>query len=266
MRTAGRDDLEGKDFQEVRRIVEDAAPDLVINCAAHTDADAAELNPAIAAAANSALPGIIGKICFEVGAVLVQISSTGCYGAWKDTAYSEDDPLRPTTVHHKSKVAGEEAVRASGCEHLIVRTGWLFGGSTAAPRNFVWKRLIEASSGRRLLSDTSQHGCPTAVHDVARQVLVALAAGVRGTVNVVSQGSVSRFGYVERIVRAAQLPCEVLPSPAFARLAPVSPNEAAVNGRLRALGLDHMPRWEEAVDDYVGALMRSPDWKRLSGS
>lgn len=261
--TAGRAELEGKDIDEIRRLLRGAAPEVVINCAAHVEADAAERDPAPAIAANAILPGLLGAACRELGAVLVHVSSTGCYGAWKSTPYSEEDPARPTTVHHQSKLAGEEAVRETGCDHLIVRTGWLFGGAPGQPKNFVWKRLLEASANSRLGSDISQRGCPTAVEDVARQVLAALAAEVRGLVNVVSQGSATRFDYVSRIVHAARLPCEVEPAPAFARLAPVSPNEAAVNARLGSLDLDTMPPWEKGVDDYVAALMRAPDWTQL---
>lgn len=261
--TAGRADLVGRDMDAIRRLVGDASPVLVVNCAAHTDADAAERDPEAAYAANETLPALLAAACREAGALLVQLSSTGCYGAWKDTPYSEQDPVHPTTVHHKSKVAGEEAVRASGCDYLIVRTGWLFGGPVTAPRNFVWKRLLEAAATERLASDTAQRGCPTDVADVSRQVLEAVKAGVRGTINVVAGGHVTRFGYVSRIVAASGLACEIVPAPAFERLAPVTPNETAVNARLLALGLDTMPTWEKAVEDYVAALKASPHWNDL---
>lgn len=242
-------------------ILSETRPDLVINCAAHTDVEGAERDSEAAYAANAELPGRIARACATMGAVLVHFSSTGVYGRWKDEPYAEDDRAEPTTVHHKSKLAGEEAVAAAAREHLIVRTGWLFGGAPGAAKNFVWKRLIEASSSERMVSDPFQSGCPTFVDDVAEQVMVAVAAGVRGLVNVVAQGRTSRFGYVERIVRASGLPCHVEPASApFQRLAQVSPNEAAVNARLQALGLDCMPSWEEAVDRYVQDLVAAPDW------
>ncbi|HZG09359.1 MAG TPA: NAD(P)-dependent oxidoreductase [Allosphingosinicella sp.] len=256
--TAGRAQIKA---QGVEAIVRAAEPNLVINCAAHTDVEGAERDPAEAIAANAVLPGKLGDACREGGALLVHISSTGCYGAWKSSPFVEIDRAEPTTVHHRSKLAGELAVRESGCNHLIVRTGWLFGGQPGAPKNFVWNRLVEASGTDRIVSDPFQRGCPTLVDDVARQIFSALAAGIHGLVNIVSGGSARRFDYVERIVRAARLPCAVEPAQTpFKRLAAVSPNEAAVNERLRAQGLDAMPTWEDAVDRYVATLIASRQW------
>ncbi len=79
--------------------------------------------------------------------------------------------------------------------------------------------------------------------------------------NIVSKGSASRLAYVQRIVRAAALPCRVdATDTPFQRLAAVSPNEAAVNARLASLGLEIMPPWEDAVDAYVERLVASPAW------
>jgi dTDP-4-dehydrorhamnose reductase len=260
VRVAGRAELQAKG---AAALVRDVAPELVLNCAAHTDVNAAERDVSEAHAVNAVLPGEIAAACEQVGAVIVHFSSTGCYGAWKDTPYSEADPPRPTTAHHCTKLAGEAAVRSSGAEHLIARLGWLYGGSIDNPKNFVWRRLWDASRSERLASDTSQRGCPTNVADAARQTLHAVRSGARGTVNLVTRGAASRFDYVSRIVAAADLPCRVQPVPAFARAAPVSPNETAVSASLQGLGLDIMPAWDVAVDAYVADLRASPVWNTL---
>lgn len=236
----------------------------VINCAAHTDVDGAEKDSDDAWRVNAVLPGIMGTACRKAGATLVHFSSTGAYGDWKADAYAEDDPLRPTTMHHRSKAAGEVAVRESGCDHLIVRTGWLFGGRPGQPKNFVWKRIVEAVGQSRIEGDPGQRGNPTAVSDVVMQTLAVLESGYRGTVNLVSQGSATRLDYVRRIVCSAGLQCAVSPADKpFIRAARVSPNEAAVNRRLQLLELDRMPAWEDAVDRYVAELRQSPEWSQL---
>jgi len=264
--TASRADLSITDIAAIDRLVATSGAGLVVNCAAHTNVDAAEGDPDPAFAVNALLPGLVGTACRRAAIPMVHISSTGCYGAWKDEAYTEEDAPRPTTVHHRSKLAGEEAVRDSGVEHLIVRTGWLFGGAADAPKNFVWKRMVEAAATPRMTSDATQRGNPTWVDDLARQVLHAANAGYRGTVNAVSHGSASRYDYVRRIVEAAGLPCAVEPSTTpFQRPAPVSPNEVAVNQRLGLLGLDIMPDWTDAVDAYVAELRRSPEWAEMKG-
>jgi dTDP-4-dehydrorhamnose reductase len=264
--TAGRAELEGNDAQAIIALVARVAPSLVINCAADVDADGAERDISKAMAANGVLPGFVAEACQAAGALMVQVSSTGCYGAWKDTPFTEDDPAQPTTAHHRTKLIGERAVAAAASDHLIARVGWLYGGDASNPRNFVWRRLVEASTSSQLSSDDEQHGCPSNVADVARQLFVAIDAGVRGTINIVTQGSASRYEYVRRIIEAAQMPCEVKPAPAFVRAAPVSHNETAINARLQERGLDIMPHWATAIDNYVAKLRSDGLLANLEGN
>lgn len=261
--TAGRADLEDANPEAIARLIDGAAPTMVINCAADTDAEKAEGDDASAIAANVDLPGRLARACADRGVPMIHFSSTGCYGDWKDGPYREDDPLRPTTRHHQTKAAGEDAVRDSGVDHLIVRTGWLYGGLPAAKRNFVWNRLLEARRATHMVSDAHQRGCPTWVADVADQLAIALDAGLRGTINLVAHGAATRADYVERIVTAADLPCRVEHGPAFPRRAPVSANETACNARLATVGLDAMRPWQQGIDAYVGILLRSKAWAAL---
>lgn len=245
-------------------LVADSGSKVVINCAADVDAERAEGDPDPAYASNAILPGLLATACRRADAVIVHFSSTGCYGDWKGTPYTEEDALRPTTVHHRSKVSGEGTVRESGAEHLILRTGWLYGGSPEHKKNFVWRRLVEAASNSRLASDTSQFGNPTYVGDVVRQTLVLLDQRVRGTFNCVANGTASRYGYVERIVRAGRLSCVLEPAGPFKRLAPVSPNEMAINYRLDLMNLNRMPEWGQSIDLYVDRLRNTAAWHSLN--
>ncbi len=263
--TLGREHLVASDPDGLTRLVAAACADVVINCAADTDVEGAERHPAAAIAANAVLPGLLARAAAQCGALLVQVSSTGCYGTAKATTpYVEDDSLRPTTAHHLAKAEGEARVRAAGGEHLILRTGWLFGGAPGVAKGFVWKRLLEARGAAWLSADAGQRGNPTFAGDVVRQALALIEAGARGTFNVVSGPSATRAEYVAAIVEAAGLPCRVEPGPPFARLAAVSSNESAENRRLGALGLDRMPPWRESLAAYVGALTASPAWREAA--
>ena len=228
--------------------------DVVINCAAHVDPEVVEDDPDPAYAANVMLPSLLGAACRRADIPLVHFSSTGCYGAWKTTPYTEEDALRPTTVHHRSKASGERAVRETGCEHLILRTGWLFGGGPAHKKNFVWRRLQEGISTSSILSDTVQFGNPTFAGDVVNLTMKLLNLSIRGTFNCVGRGHASRYDYVGRILLAAGLDCELVPTGSFKRRAPVSDNEMAINYRLSLLGLDSMPDWTTSLDSYVGQI------------
>jgi dTDP-4-dehydrorhamnose reductase len=233
----------------------DEQPDWVINCAAHTDVEGAERDSAADFRANAALPARIAELCACAGVGLVHLSSTGCYGNWKDTPYVESDRAEPTTAHHRNKLAGEDAVRRSGCRHIIVRTGWLYGGDAKSPKNFVWKRIIEARQKPEMTSDASQRGAPTSAVDLARQVLHLVEIGAQGLFNATAQGVATRFDYVAEIVRLARIDCRVVPGPAFARLANVSSNETALNRRLDDEGLNRMRDWQVGLAEYVEDLL-----------
>ena len=262
---AGREMLQITDPRRLDEWIGRVAPEVLINCAADTDVEAAERDPERAMAANAFLPGRLAAACRHSGALLVHFSSTGCYGAWKDDPFTEEDEVRPTTAYHRSKVFGEAAVREAGCEFLVIRTGWLFGGSPGHAKNFVWKRLLEARSVDRLVSDASQVGNPTHADDVVRQTMAMLDRGLRGTFNCVSRGRASRFDYVRRIVQTAGLPCLVEAATVpFSRLAKVSPNESGSNRKLRVLGAEFMPEWRESLDDYVSKLITTPEWGALN--
>lgn len=260
---AGRDRLSGAVPDGVSALVETSAPDVVVNCAADTDVEGAEHDPAASEMANKRLPGLLAAACKRAGVVLVHLSSTGCYGTAKNEPYVETDEAQPTTTHHRHKLGGEQQLLASGCEVLILRTGWLFGGKPAQPKNFVWNRLVEARTKMRMASDPFQRGNPTYVGDVARQCASLLERKVRGTFNCVSGPAATRLDYVRAIVRISGLPCEVVASETpFKRLAQVSPNEAAENRGLRDLGLDLMPPWPQALPAYISTLMASDLWQR----
>jgi dTDP-4-dehydrorhamnose reductase len=260
---AHRDQLKLDGGRTLRQLVHESGAEVVINCAAHTDVDGAEDAPELAFQVNSLLPGLAAQACRSAGALLVHVSSTGCYGAAKlDSPYTEEDPLAPMTVHHRAKASGEAAVREAGCEHLILRTGWLFGGAPGARKNFVWNRLIEARGAASLTSDPWQFGNPTHGCDVVAQALDLVGRQLRGTYNCVAGGRASRFEYVAEIVAAANLECPVVRSAEpFRRRAPVSANESAINWRLGLLGLDKMPSWREALRSYVQELIASPAWR-----
>jgi dTDP-4-dehydrorhamnose reductase len=251
----GRRDLDAADPASVRRRMLGLTPGLVINCAADTDVEGAEAAPERAIAVNTRLAEALAQGAAETNARFVHFSSTGCYGDWKADPYEETDALRPTTAHHRSKASGEACVLRAHPTALVLRLGWVFGGQREHARNFVWARLREARSKAEIGSNAVQRGCPTSAADVVMQTLALLDAGARGVFNCVGGGSPARrIDYVAAILKAAGSTARVVPME-FARRAPVSANESAVNARLRALGLDHMPDWREALTAFVVAQL-----------
>lgn len=247
------------DVTQPRQLIEavmQTQASIIINCVADTDVERAEDEPDRAFAVNALLPGLVGQAAQRMDALLVHFSSTGCYGLSEagTEPHSDFAPLHPTTAHHRSKAQGELAVLASGCRHLILRLGWLYGGSLAHRKNFVWARIVEARQKAEIYSDPYQIGSPTNVDDVVRQTEILIEEGIEGSFNCVAGGAVSRFDYVRHILLAAGLSPVLLPK-RFVRRAPVSPNEAAQNNKLTLLGLNHMPSWDLALSAYVQTLL-----------
>jgi dTDP-4-dehydrorhamnose reductase len=250
----GRDALSPNATNDILRLVKGLNPSLLINCAADTDVEGAEAAPERAFAVNATLAGVLARAATETGATMLHFSSTGCYGAWKTTPYVEDDELRPTTVHHRSKAAGETLVRAANPAALILRLGWVFGGTEKQRKNFVWQRLLGARGKREVGADGTQIGCPTAASDVVMQSLALLRARESGVFNCVGAGGpASRLEYVAAILEAAGCKARVIPA-VFPRRAPVSANEAAINARLGRAGLDIMPPWRGSLLRFVQSL------------
>jgi dTDP-4-dehydrorhamnose reductase len=250
----GSADLDPANPGTVYRHILGLKPTLVINCAADTDVEAAESAPERAFAVNATLAGALAKGAADAGAAFIQLSSTGCYGDWKDTPYIEADPLRPTTAHHRSKAEGEERVMKSHSHPLILRLGWVFGVVEGRRKNFIRARLQEARGRVEIGSNPHQIGCPTPADALAVQALALYDAGKSGVFNVVGEGApVSRLGYVAAILAAAHSTTKVVPI-VFPRRAPVSPNEAAMNEHLDAKEINIMPPWRLALTDVVRAF------------
>jgi dTDP-4-dehydrorhamnose reductase len=249
-------DLDLRDRTSTLKFLDAFSPKVVVHTAAMTNVEACEDDPKKAFLTNSEatqnlVDGLMGS-----DAHLIFISSTGVYGNHLSKPYTEVDQTIPTTVHHRSKKLGEDIVARHLPFHTILRTGWLYGGETTQPKNFVYKRFLEARGSDQLISDPSQIGCPTWVDNLVSQIIFIINEGVLGTYNAVDHGAASRSEYVKQIIKSFNLPCEVVEgtSTNFQRKAKVSPNESAENFRLQLRGLDQMSPWEESLDRYIHQL------------
>lgn len=141
---------------------------LVINAAAYTAVDRAELEEGRALAVNRDGAGFVAEACRETGAALIHISTDYVFDGTKGAPYTEADEIAPLGVYGRSKAAGEAAVR-QGCErHAILRTSWVFG---AQGGNFV-KTMLRLGRERQELSVVAdQRGCPTPARGLAAAVL-----------------------------------------------------------------------------------------------
>lgn len=229
--------------------------DVIIHAAANTNAEECEKNPKDCFRDNTLLTEKLAYASSKAGCTFVFISSTGVYGKYEESRpYTEHDIARPTTVHHKSKLLAESAVTKWCKSYLIIRTGWLFGGSPKNAKNFVARRIEEAlNEGEFIESNIQQLGCPTWSEDVAMTIIKLVESLQVGIFNVVNQGSATRFDYVRHILASAGISKDVRPvnADSFKRLADVSNNESAECLKLSQIGFDLLPPWQLSLDKYI---------------
>lgn len=230
--------------------------DCIIHAAANTDVDGCEADPSNCYRDNSLLTERLAYAAGRANCKFIFISSTGIYGSQKTIEpYTEYDNVYPTTHHHKAKWLGELAVNRYVSNSLVLRTGWLFGGSPENPKNFVIRRIEEAltSSTRQLYSNADQFGVPTFVRDFSVMLCELLRRDEVGTFNIINQGRASRFDYVSKIIEECELNVEVIPKAAssFTRLARVSNNEMAISLKLPQLGYKPLPSWQDGLRQYI---------------
>ena len=232
-------------------------PDLVINLAAQTDLELCERRPDLAEASNTVGTANGATIAARLGVPYVCISTAGIFDGRQDV-YSDDDPAHPTTVYGATKLAGEEAARATLAEHFVLRAGWMMGGGPELDKKFVNLLHRQLAAGARTLhAVTDKLGSPTYTHDFARALLQVVASGQYGTYNMVGEGPASRFDVAVELVRLLGLAdtVDVVPTTsdffADTYFADRPRSEQLSNDRLRERGLGPMRPWREALADYA---------------
>jgi dTDP-4-dehydrorhamnose reductase len=245
------------DFDEpgaLRALVERISPTVVVNAAAHTQVDKAESEREAAFRANAEAPRVLAEACAELDALLVHYSTDYVFDGRATRPYREDDPVAPLGAYGASKLAGEQAIRASGARHLVFRTAWVYA---AHGRNFLRTMLRLAGERDELRVVADQHGTPTPaalIADVTAQVL-AQRPQQSGLWHLTPTGQTTWHGFAEAIVdrayalglianrpRVVPIATEEFPTPA------ARPAWSVLDcGKLqRDFGI-RLPEWREAL-------------------
>lgn len=190
------------DAGSLAALVERIAPDVVVNAAAWTAVDLAEREREAAFRVNADAPRALAEACARRGARLVHYSTDYVFDGRGTRPYREDDPVSPLGAYGESKLAGEEAIRASGADHAILRTAWVY-----APRgrNFLLTMLRLGAERDRLRVVADQVGTPTSAALIADATARVLAHPSRasGTWHLTAAGQASWHGFAESIFAGA---------------------------------------------------------------
>ena len=243
------------------------APQIIVNAAAHTAVDKAEAEPDFARTLNATAPAVLAREAAVLGAWLLHYSTDYVFDGSGSTPWLEDSPTGPLSVYGATKLEGEQAIRTSGCKHLILRTSWVYaarGGNFAKTmlklarerdQLTVIDDQIGAPTGADLLADLSAHTLRTALQ----------RPDVAGTYHAVAHGQTSWHGYARHVIetaRAAGQPIKV----AAAAILPVptsafpTPARRPGNSRMNTHKLQHtfglvLPDWQSGVDRMLVEVM-----------
>lgn len=255
------------DFFGIAATVQKVAPHVIINAAAFTAVDRAETERTMAYRINALAPEVLAQAAEKCAALLVHYSTDYVFNGIGTTPWVETDMPAPVNYYGVSKLAGEQAILASGCRHLIVRTSWLY----AAQGNNFLKTILRLAAERPQLSIVDdQIGAPTGASLVAAVTAQALPQVLRqpeqaGLYHLAASGAVSWFEYARCIVEYARhmgvngaLALDgLMPIPAREYKTPaLRPYNSRLNTTkiCQTFGL-HLPPWQLGVREVLSELI-----------
>jgi dTDP-4-dehydrorhamnose reductase len=259
-----RSTLDLSDLDRVREVVREIRPALIVNPAAYTAVDKAESDVDAAKRLNADVPRVFAEEAARLGSTLIHYSTDYVFDGTKDGSYVETDVTNPQNVYGLMKLEGEQAIAATGCAHLILRTSWVYG---RRGKNFLLTMLKLGSERPELKIVADQIGAPTWSNSIAMLTAHIVSQGVAagsqewwhersGIYHFSARGETSWHGFAEAIFALAlgdKAP-RTLPIPASEY--PV-PAKRPANSRMSSeklantFGL-HMPQWQDALRLCLG--------------
>jgi dTDP-4-dehydrorhamnose reductase len=242
-----RAELDVTDGPGVARVFKRELPGAVVHCAAYTDVDGAEGDPARATAVNADGARNVAAAAEVVQARVIYSSTDYVFDGRKGAPYVESDEPAPESVYGRSKLAGEHETAAATPLHMIVRTSWLFG---TGGQNFVETMLSLAAELGEVMVVRDQVGCPTYTGHLAQALVRLCSTEAYGIHHIAGAGECSWFEFAGEIFRQADVECRVLSSTTdeFPRPAPRPPYSVLETERSEALRL---PDWQRGLSAYL---------------
>lgn len=254
-------------LEGIAETVRTVAPDVIVNAAAHTAVDKAESEPELARTMNALAPGVLAREAQRRGAWFMHYSTDYVFDGSGNTPWQENDNTGPLSIYGQTKLEGDEAVRASGCRHLIFRTSWVYG---ARGNNFAKTMLRLAQEREQLTVIDDQIGAPTGADLLADISAHALRSALQapelsGLYHLVAGGEASWHAYASFVLNFAHragIALKVAPEGIIPVLTSAFPTPAKRphNSRLdtrklqNAFGLQ-LPHWQAGVARMLSEIL-----------
>jgi dTDP-4-dehydrorhamnose reductase len=255
------------DLDGIAQTVRTIAPDVIVNAAAYTAVDKAESEPDLSRTINALAPGLLAQEAKNSGAWLIHYSTDYVFDGSGDQPWRETDPVAPLSVYGKTKLEGEQAIRATGCRHLIFRTSWVYA---ARGGNFAKTMLRLAGERDQLTVINDQIGAPTGADLLADVTAHAIRAAlqhpeVSGVYHLAANGQTSWHDYARYVIefaRQAGITIKVapeaiqpVPTSAFPLPAPRPKNSRLDTGKLQnTFGLN-LPHWQSGMTRMLTEIL-----------
>ncbi len=240
-------ELDVCDAEATHLTVARSAPAAIVNCAAWTDVDGAETEPAGAHAVNADGAGNVARAAAQVGVHLVHVSTDYVFDGESRRPYVESDPPAPRCAYGAGKLDGERQVLDANAGHAVVRSSWLFG---AGGRNFVDTMLDLGAQRQEISVVCDQVGCPTWTDHLGAALVEIAERRERGVRHLAAQGSCSWNELAVEIFDQAAIDCRVLPTTTEAMGRPAPRPAYSVLGSELADAL-LLPPWTEGLRAYL---------------
>lgn len=250
-------ELDITDKAAVSDFVREQAIDMIVNCAAYTAVDQAEDDQVLADKINHLAVENLAQAAKASDAVLIHVSTDYVFGGMRNTPIQEDMPTNPLGVYGSTKLAGEEAIKASGCTYFIIRTAWLY---SAYGKNFV-KTMFNLTKDKEELSVVfDQVGSPTHAGDLADFIYTVITTGdyaaKSGVYHFSNEGVCSWFDFTVVINQLAGHSCHVKPCHSDEFPAKVTRPSYSVldKSKLKANYEYKVPYWTESLQKLIAQL------------
>lgn len=254
-----RDEADITDRESMSRILDASGAEAVINCAAYTAVDRAENDRPEAERINAQGPAILSRLARERDIPLLQISTDYVFSGDLRRPLCEDDLPAPRSVYGQTKLAGEEAVRASGCRGVILRTAWLY---SEFGHNFVRTMLRLGREGIHPKVVSDQFGSPTYATDLAHAMIELLDRPLDSLefYHYSNEGSISWYDFACEIFSqtGVSVRVEAITTSEYPAVAPRPAYSVLSKEKIKRLGIP-VPDWQEALRRCLTAI--SPDSK-----
>lgn len=248
------DTLDITNLEQVKKVLNEVKPDVVINCAAATNVDGCEANQDLAFKINSLGPRNLAMVAEELGEKIVQVSTDYVFSGVGETPLKESDLVAPVSVYGKTKLLGEEFVREFSSKYYIVRTAWLYG---YVGHNFVYTMMKLGKDRDTLSVVNDQLGNPTHANDLAYHILKLIQTEEYGVYHCTGKGECSWFDFASEIMKLSGRNCTVNPctSEEYKSMYPNSADRPAYssldNMMLRCTIGDEMRDWKDALKTFM---------------